>query len=50
MVTVVARRLAVIADLVSERGLAAGGIVPSRWLPVAEEVQNFVAEAGDVLF
>lgn len=42
--------LAFVADLVSKRGLAAGGIVPPGWLSVAEKIQNFVAKAGNVLF
>lgn len=42
--------LTIVADLVSKRGLAAGGIGPPWWLSVAEKVQNFVAETGNVLF
>lgn len=41
---------AIVAHLVSKRGLAAGGIVPPGRLSVAEKVQNFIAEAGNVLF
>ncbi len=42
--------LTIIADLVSKRSLAAGGIVPPGRLSVAKKVQNFIAETGNVLF
>lgn len=42
--------LTIVADLVSKRGLAAGGIVPPGRLSVSEKVQNFIAETGNVLF